>query len=160
MNFRLPLLQILLRTLAAAALVPCAGFSADPPRPEILVEKPRLAPRPLPGTVAAQDKDKSRAAETPVVPFIPMPEPAPPADGAEAAPTPIDMDRARILVVRRRGTFKIPPAAAPKAAEPAASGTGEASAPVAVQEPLAEGKFRIIPRALVPPTSPAPPIKP
>lgn len=160
MNSRLPIPQMILRTVALAALVPCAGFSADPPRPEILVEKPRLAPRPLPGTVTAQDKEKGRAGETPVVPFIPMPDPAPPADGAEAAPTPVDMDRARILVVRRRGTFKIPPAASPKAAEPATSGTGEATAPVAIQEPLAEGKFRIIPRALVPPTSPAPPTKP
>lgn len=159
MNFRLPPLQILLGALTlAAAFAPPAGLSADPPKPEILVEKPKLAPRPLPGTATAQDKGK--AEETPVIPFIPVPEPAPSADIAEAAPRPLDMDRARILVVRRRGTFKIPPSAAPEAAETATGDLTEASVPVPLQEPLAEGKFRVIPRALVPPTSPAPPAKP
>lgn len=158
MNFRPPLLQLLLRALTLAAFTPAAGFSADPPPPEPLVEKPRLAPRPLPGTRTAQDK--SKAEETPVIPFIPMLAPAPPADGTETAARPLDMDRARILVVRRRGTFKIPSPSAPEAAEPATVDVAGASAPIAIQEPLAEGKFRIIPRALVPPTSTTPPTKP
>lgn len=158
MNFRLPPRPILLATLTLAAFAPSAGFSADPPKPVVLVEKPRLAPRPLPGTGTTQDKGK--AEETPVIPFIPVLEPAPSADVAEAAPSPVDMNRARILVIRRRGTFKIPPTAAPEAAEPATGDMTGASAPIAIQEPLAEGKFRVIPRALVPPTSPVPPTKP
>ncbi|WP_038163009.1 hypothetical protein [Verrucomicrobium sp. BvORR106] len=160
MNLRLPLLQILLRMLTLAALATSAGMAADPPQPVILVEKPRLAPRPLPGTGTAEDKDKGKAGETPVIPFIPMPELAPSADVAAVAPRPLDMERARILVVRRRGTFKVPPAASPEVAEPAPGDMTGASAPIAIQEPLAEGKFRVIPRALVPPTSPAPPTKP
>lgn len=158
MNFRLSPLPILLGTLTLAAFAPSAGLSADPPKPAVLVEKPRLAPRPLPGTDTALDKGK--AEETPVIPFIPVLEPAPSADVAEAAPRPVDMSRARILAVRRRGTFKIPPTAAAEPAEPVTGDMTGASAPIAIQEPLAEGKFRVIPRALVPPTSPAPPTKP
>ncbi|WP_009958484.1 hypothetical protein [Verrucomicrobium spinosum] len=159
MKLRLSPLQFHLGSLTLAmAFAPLAGASADPPKPEIFVVKPKLAPRPLPGTTTAQDKGTE--VQPPVIPFIPAPEPSPAADLARAAPIPLDMDRARILVVRRSGTFKIPPRAVPEAGEPATGDTAEASVPITLQEPLAEGKIRIIPRALVPPTSPAPPTKP
>ncbi|WP_075088588.1 hypothetical protein [Verrucomicrobium spinosum] len=100
MKLRLSPLQFHLGSLTLAmAFAPLAGASADPPKPEIFVVKPKLAPRPLPGTTTAQDKGTE--VQPPVIPFIPAPEPSPAADLARAAPIPLDMDRARILVVRR-----------------------------------------------------------
>lgn len=124
----------------------------------VLVEKPRLAPRPLPGTGA--DKDKETDKEVPLIPFTPPTAIAAAAPIIpEAPPAMMDMERARIVQIRRRGTFTLPPTATPEAT---ALPTDQAALPVpsAGPEPLQEGKIRIIPRAVAAESARIAPAKP
>jgi hypothetical protein len=135
--------------------------------------KVKLAPRPLPGMGSSNSQsgpstEDLQSAEADARAKVPLFRPASvkasnnsyvqPSSSTQASGAPQDMDRARIVLIRRAGTFPLPQNGASQAPVLVNDSTTRPSIPSepAVPAALPPGKIRIIPKDSVKLGTPAP----
>jgi hypothetical protein len=158
----------LLLALSAPVSFVNAQSSATPPTAK---PKPKLAPRPLPGSTprsgqSGPSADDVATAEAQNRSKVPLYRPASPqrpgtaGEGTTASRQPAmeNSDRAKIVVIRRRGTFPVP-APVPSDTTPALVNEAGPSAVAADPVPAAlpPGKIRVIPKEMLKAGTPATP---
>lgn len=157
--------------LVLALSAPVSFVSAQSPAsPAAAKPKPKLAPRPLPGSSSksgqsgptADDIDTAEAHNRSKVPLYrpaTVQRPGTTAETASSRQAALEpSDRARIVAIRRRGTFPVP-ASVPSDTTPAlVNETGPSTvAADPVPAALPPGKIRIIPKEMIKAGTPATP---
>jgi hypothetical protein len=155
--------------LLLAMALPLAYLDAQTSAAPASKPKVKLAPRPLPGTSASgrqsgpnsadiETAEAEARAKVPLFRPASVTSPSTQAQGANyAASQPQDMDRARIVLIRRRGTFPIPQTPVSEAPVLVNDSTARSASPTeAVPAALPPGKIRVIPKDSVKLGTPAP----